>query len=623
MNLLTLRNVCVSFGGPLVLDGINLHIESGERVCLVGRNGEGKSTLLKLINGVLKPDDGDIIKAPETKVSSLSQEVPGNLSGLVYKVVATGLGTQGTLLAQYHHLTQTGRSEASHLKKIEHIQHQLESNDGWRVNQHVDTVLSRLQLDADAEFSNLSGGLKRRVLLAKALVNQPDLLLLDEPTNHLDLDAIIWLEDFLLNYKGAVLFITHDRTLLKKLATRIVDLDRGRVTSWPGNYQTYLRHKQESLDAEEAAQQQFDKKLSTEERWIRQGIKARRTRNEGRVRALKLMREKRSQRRVRVGKAHLQLNQLERSGKVVVEATDVGFAYGTQKIIQNFSTVILRGDKVGIIGPNGVGKSTLLQLLLSQLVPQSGKIKMGTKIEVAYFDQHRSQIDEEKTVLDNVAEGTDTITIDGKPRHIISYLQDFLFSPERARTPVRALSGGERNRLMLAKLFTKPTNLLVMDEPTNDLDVETLELLEELLLDYKGTLFLVSHDRTFINNIVSSTLVFEGQGRFAEFVGGYDDWKRQSQTIATEKTLKGKSKSAQNNNKPKKSTKLSYKQQRELDALPSIIEDLERSQKQLHAAMSDAKYYQRNKQQIARDQLHLQEIEDSLKDAYRRWEALE
>ncbi|MFC1664252.1 ATP-binding cassette domain-containing protein [Pseudomonadota bacterium] len=625
MNLITLRKVCVSFGGPLVLDGVDLRIETGERVCLVGRNGEGKSTLLKLISGELNIDDGEIIKTADLAVSSLSQQVPRNLIGSIYDVVATGLGSQGALLAQYHHLIQLDSGDTSHLSKLEHIQHELESNDGWKTNQRVDTILTRLQLDADVEFANLSGGLKRRVLLAKALVSDPDLLLLDEPTNHLDLDAIIWLEEFLLNYRGTILFITHDRSLIKKLATRIVDLDRGKITSWPGDYEAYLRHKQETLDAENMAQQQFDKKLSAEERWIRQGIKARRTRNEGRVRSLKLMRDKRSQRRARAGQAQLRVNASEASGKIVVEAENVSFAYDDKAVIQNFSTVILRGDKVGIIGPNGVGKSTLLQLLLTQLSPQSGEIKLGTKIEVAYFDQHRSQINEQKSVLDNVAEGSDTVTVNGKSQHIIGYLQDFLFSPARTRTPVRALSGGERNRLMLAKLFTKPANLLVMDEPTNDLDVETLELLEELLLNYQGTLFLVSHDRTFINNIVSSTLVFEGQGRVREYVGGYDDWMRQRRVSIPEKitNAKAKSKSKITNSSRKGPTKLSYKDQRELEALPAKIEDLEYRQQQLHTAMADAKFFQRDKTEIAADQKRLQEIEKTLAETYQRWEALE
>lgn len=623
MSLLTLRNVDVGFGGPLVLEKVDLRIESGERTCLVGRNGEGKSTLLKIISGELNPDDGEIIKAPQVGISSLSQEVPRDLSGSIYDVVAAGLGNQGALLAQYHHLSQMGSGEETHLSELERIQHELESNDGWQINQRVDTVLTRLQLGADAEFGKLSGGLKRRVLLAKALVSDPDLLLLDEPTNHLDLDAIIWLEEFLFSFKGAILFITHDRSLLIKLATRIIDLDRGRVTSWPGNYESYLRHKQESLNAEETAQQQFDKKLSEEEHWIRQGIKARRTRNEGRVRALKQMREKHSERRVRVGKAQLRIGQAATSGKLVVEAANISFAYDDQPIIRDFSTTILRGDKIGIIGPNGAGKSTLLRLLLHQIVPQRGEIKMGTKIEVAYFDQHRSQIDEQNSVLDNVAEGSDTVLINGKSRHIISYLQDFLFSPARTRTPVQALSGGERNRLMLAKLFTKPANLLVMDEPTNDLDVETLELLEELLLDYQGTLFLVSHDRTFINNIVTSTLVFEGEGRVAEFVGGYDDWMRQRLAPVPETAAKTKPTSAPAISKRKRPTKLSYKDQRELETLPAKIEVLEDSQRQLHAAMTDAKFYQRDKTVIAADQARLQEIEKCLAEAYQRWEALE
>ncbi len=630
MALLTLRGVRLSYSGPALLDGVDLQIEAGERICLVGRNGTGKSTFMKVIAGELGADEGEIVRRQGLKLSRLTQEVPRDLSGTIYEVVASGL-PQGKIVSEYHQLSQQLADDLSLMKQFERVQQELEACGGWELQQQVDTILSRLQLPPEADFSALSGGMKRRVLLARALANSPDLLLLDEPTNHLDIDAIRWLEEFLLSYSGTLLFITHDRALLEKLATRIIELDRGHLTSWPGNYQTYLERKQAALDAEASQNAEFDKKLAQEEAWIRQGIKARRTRNEGRVRALEAMREEHRARRQRSGTAKIQLQEsAERSGKLVMEAEDVSYSYGDKPVVAHLSTTILRGDKVGIIGPNGAGKTTLLRLLLGQLQPQQGTIKLGTKLEVAYFDQYRAQLNEEQSVLDNVSQGRSTVTINGQSRHIISYLQDFLFSPERARTPVRALSGGERNRLLLARLFTHSANILVMDEPTNDLDMETLELLEELLLDYKGTLLLVSHDRAFLNRVVTSTLVFEGDGRINDYVGGYDDWLRQRptpppaspppNTTKQEATTTTEPKSTP----PKKSgKKLSYKDQRELDELPARIEALEAEIAHLHETMAEPDFYQKGPQVMAETQARLESEEAALATAYERWDQLE
>ncbi len=624
MALITLRAVNLGFGGPALLEHLDLKIERGERLCLVGRNGTGKSTLMKLIAGEIKADEGEVVYQQGINITRLTQEVPRNLEGTVFDVVAAGLGEQGKLLAEFHHISHELAHDTSDqiMKRFEDVQHKLEACGGWEVDQKVTATLSRMQLDPEMEFSALSGGLKRRVLLARALVNKPDLLMLDEPTNHLDIEAIRWLEEFLLDFDGTLLFVTHDRALLRKLATRIIELDRGSLTSWPGNYETYLLRKQEALDAEATEHALFDKKLAQEEVWIRQGIKARRTRNEGRVRALEAMRHQHSQRRNKMGSVRMQLQGGENSGKLVVEAVHISQGYGDKIIIRDFSTVILRGDKIGILGPNGAGKSTLLKALLGEEAPKSGTIKLGTKIEVAYFDQHRAVLDESKSVIDNLAQGSDKVMINGVERHIISYLQDFLFSPERARTPVKALSGGERNRLLLARLFTKPANLLVMDEPTNDLDVETLELLEELLLDYKGTLLLVSHDRAFINNVITSTLVFEGDGAINEYVGGYDDWLRQKaeqQPVVAAK--KNKPQTSSNPTSGKK--KLSYKDQRELDALPKKIEALENEQRELMAKLGNPDFYQQQGNEVAKANDRLVQLEAELSTVYQRWEALE
>src|SRR5215469_5460562 len=522
MSLIQLQRVDFSIGGPLLLQQVDLSIESNERVCIVGRNGEGKSTLMKLIAGELKADDGEVRVQNGIVVARMAQDVPQATAGSVFDVVAEGLGDLGQLLARYHHLLAEGDLDA-----LGDVQAQIEARHGWDLDRRVSDVIQRLELPSDTDFAALSGGMKRRVLLAQALVRKPDVLLLDEPTNHLDIEAIGWLEGFLKQFAGSIVFVTHDRSFLRALATRIVEIDRGQLTSWPGDYDNYLRRREERLHAEAQANALFDKKLAQEEVWIRQGIKARRTRNEGRVRALKALRRERAERRELSGNAKMSLANAQASGKKVVDLENVHQAYAGRVLIGDLSTAIMRGDRVGIIGPNGAGKSTLLKILLGELKPQRGEVTLGTGLQIAYFDQHRAQLNDALNALDNVAEGREYIELNGQRKHIIGYLQDFLFSPERARAPITRLSGGERNRLLLAKLFAQPSNLLVMDEPTNDLDVETLELLEDLLGNYQGTLLLVSHDREFLDNVVTSTLVLEGGGHVGEYVGGYSDWLRQ------------------------------------------------------------------------------------------------
>ncbi len=608
-----------------MLEGVDLSIDRGERVCLVGRNGTGKSTILRLLTGEVKPDTGHIVYQQGVRITHLAQEVPQNIRGCVFDVVAAGLGEQGKLLAAYHATSGRLAREQSDalLAELEQIQHKLEAAGSWQSEQKVETILSRLNLPADVEFSELSGGLKRRVLLAKAITGEPDLLLLDEPTNHLDIDSISWLEEFLLEYSGTLLFVTHDRMLLRKLATRIIDLDRGRLTSWPGDYDTYLERKQAVVEAETAENAKFDKKLAAEEAWIRQGIKARRTRNEGRVRALKELRRIRNERRGLPGTVRLQVQEAERTGNLVVEAAGVSYGYTGRTVVREFSTTIIRGDKVGIIGPNGSGKTTLLKILLGELKPQAGTIRHGTKLDVAYLDQHRAQLDDEKTVQDNVANDSDYVTVLGSRRHVIGYLGDFLFSPERARSPVKVLSGGERNRLLLARLFTKPSNVLVLDEPTNDLDIETLDLLEELLMDYSGTVLLVSHDRSFLNNIVTSSLVFEGEGRVNEYVGGYDDWLRQRKDAAPAGPAKTEEKKEKSRTSRERPRKLTFKEQKELESLPQRIESLEAEQRQIHASMADPDFYRESGGKVNAMRARLEELERELNGAYKRWEELE
>jgi ATP-binding cassette subfamily F protein uup len=625
MALISLRNITLAFGGPPLFDGINLQIEPGDRLCLMGRNGSGKSTLLKLISGELTPEGGEIQRQQGLKVAQVAQDVPLGLTGTVFDVVASGMGNTADLLAEYHHVSYELAINGNEvlLAKLEELQHRLEESGGWSLHQEVERVLKRLDLDAEAEFTSLSGGTKRRVLLARALVSSPDILILDEPTNHLDIDTILWLEEFLVKSVKTVLFVTHDRAFARRLANRVAEMDRGRLYAFSCGYDEFVERREALLEAEISRQALFDKKLAQEEVWVRQGIKARRTRNEGRVRALKKLREEYRQRRTRQGTAKIQLQEADRSGALVVQAENVSFSYDSKPIINGLSTTIMRGDRIGIIGPNGSGKTTLLRLLLGELQSQQGEIKLGTRREVIYFDQLREQLDLDKSVQENVGEGNDTLVINGSSRHIIGYLQDFLFSPERARSPVSILSGGERNRLLLAKLFTKPSNILVMDEPTNDLDAETLDLLEDLLLEYSGTLLLVSHDREFLNNVVTSTLVLSGDGTVREFVGGYDDWLQQETGEASASLSVVKSVSEKARPLKERVRKLSFKEERELEALPGQIAALEEEQGGLHARLSDPEFYKNAGAEIVSINARLVALEQELEAAYLRWDELE
>lgn len=623
MALLSLKQITVSYGGPNLLNNVDFQLDRGERVCLVGRNGAGKSTLMKLIAGELTPDGGEI-RGQDLKIARLEQEVSGSTDGSVFDVVARGLGEVAPLLIEYHHVLHQLETDASEtvLAALARAQSKLEAADGWSVEQRVESVISRLSLNADNEFSALSGGMKRRVLLAQALVKEPDVLLLDEPTNHLDINSITWLEEFLKSYSGTVLFITHDRTFLQALATRIVQLDRGNLVSFPGDYRSFLQRREALLAEEESQNALFDKKLAQEEVWIRQGIKARRTRNEGRVRALEQLRRERGQRREKLGNVKMELQDAQRSGKLVVEAEDLMQSYGGITLFSGFTTSIQRGDRIGVIGPNGCGKSTLLSILLGKNNPEQGEVTLGTNLEVAYFDQLRSQLDEEASVVDNVGQGSDFVEISGARKHIMGYLQDFLFTPERARTPVKALSGGERNRLLLAKLFTQPANLLVMDEPTNDLDAETLDLLEDLLMNYHGTLLLVSHDRAFLNNVATSTIVFDDDNQVREYVGGYDDWVNQRQLDQHETTGKTKATAKPIKSGGKKSS-LTYQEQLDLAALPKQIETMEVKQTELNNKISQPKFYQQSEDKVAAVQDKLTQLTEKLELAYERWQQLE
>jgi len=622
MPLVTLQDVFLSYGQPPLIDHLDLVIEPNERVCLIGRNGAGKSTLMKIITGQITPDEGSIKRASGVKVAQLEQSVPHDTSGTVFDVIAQGMGAEGELVKTFHHLIQQLNVDPSPkvMNAYEECQAELDRVNGWDINSRVEAIITKMELDPDVDISSLSGGYKRRVLLARALVCDPDLLLLDEPTNHLDIEAIQWVEQFLLKWEGSLLFISHDRRFMDNLANRFIEIDRGKLQDYNCDYSTYLVRKEENLEIEDRQNALFDKRLSQEEVWIRQGIKARRTRNEGRVRALESMRREHADRRKQLGTARMDIQAAEKSGKIVAEADNVSFAFDNGKqVVKNFSTLIQRGDKVGFIGRNGVGKTTLIKLLLGELTPQQGSIKTGTNLNIAYFDQYRSALDEEKTVQDNVSGGRDMLEIGGKQRHVISYLQDFLFAPERCRQPVKALSGGERNRLLLAKLFTQPSNILVLDEPTNDLDIDTLDLLEELLIDYKGTVILVSHDRAFLNNVVTSTLVFDGSGTIEQYIGGYDDWLRQRKTEKATKVAapKAQAKSATT------SKKLSYNDQRELDGLPAEIEKIEIQIAATSELISTPGFYQGDRPSIEAVETQLAAEQQQLAQCYARWELLE
>ncbi len=624
MALLHLRNLTLSLGGPKLFNQANLQLFANERVALIGRNGEGKSTLMKVILGEIQPDSGERIVKNGVQISYLQQDVPNYPNLNVFDIVSQGFDSNGQLLANYFKAgmeLENNPDDGKTLEKYNDLYQQMEQQHAWHDNQLIEQTLSKMGLEANILFNHLSGGMKRRVLLAKAIVSQPDILLLDEPTNHLDIEAIIWLENFLKNFRGTLFFITHDRNFLQNLATRIVDLDRGQLNSWQCDYQTYLQRKADALAAEEKENKAFDKKLAQEEVWIRQGIKARRTRNEGRVRALKALRKERAQRRTLAGSSKIQLNKVELSGKKVIEVKHLYYAWDNKPIIKDFSTLILRGDKIGIIGPNGCGKTTLIQLLLGQIKPDHGTVELGTNLQIAFFDQHRGQLKMDKTVADNVADGHDYVEINGNKKHIMSYLADFLFTSDRARQPVCNLSGGEKNRLLLARILAKPANLLVLDEPTNDLDMETLELLEEKCIEYPGTLLIVSHDRAFINNIATSVFVFEGNGKVNEYIGGYDDWLAQRPQTQESKTVNKTKKVTETKQKPKK--KLSYKAQREYDQLPESIEQLELQSETLQQQMSQPDFYQQPPDKIKQAQQQYEQTQKQLEQAYTRWEELE
>ncbi len=599
MPLITVKELRIGFRGPPLLDGVSCQIEPGQRIGLLGRNGAGKTTFMRILSGQVQPDGGQVVLAPGTKVSLLPQDVPDDIAGSVREVVA-----QGQSAARDDHDT------------------------AWQAEQRIDRILAEMALDGHARFEALSSGMKRRVLLARALVTAPDLLLLDEPTNHLDLAAIEWLEDFLARWGTTLIFVTHDRMFLQKLATRIFEIDRGRLFDWSCDYETFLARKEAALAAEEKQNALFDKKLAEEEVWIRTGIRARRTRNEGRVRALEQLRRVRTDRREKAGTVRLAIQEAERSGMLVAEITDARFAYGERTILRDFSTSIMRGDKIGIIGPNGAGKTTLLRVLLGQLAPQAGRVRLGTNLQIAYFDQLRRQLRDEESVQENVGDGYDTIKLSGGSKHIIGYLRDFLFSPDRARTPVKFLSGGERNRVLLAKLFAKPANVIVLDEPTNDLDTETLELLEDKLVQFEGTVLLVSHDRAFLNNVATSTIVFENGG-VREYVGGYDDWLRQRKAAAaptpTRRASEGVAEPASNRTVADSLAKrrLTFKERSELQSLPATIEQCESQLAAIHAVMSDPAFYRQPGPQLAVEQARLKQLEGQLAAAYERWSTLD
>jgi ABC transport system ATP-binding/permease protein len=623
MPLLRARNLCFSYGGANLLENLSFEIAAGERIGLLGRNGAGKSTLLKLLDGELRPDAGEIEREPGLRIARLAQEVPGGEEQSVFEAVAGGLGEQGTTIGRIEALAHRAQAALSPSlqSEVERLQHTLDADVAWKLHQQIDQVIVRMGLDPHVPFESLSSGMKRRVLLARALASLPELLLLDEPTNHLDLESIAWLEEFLLRESLTIVFITHDRTFLQRLATRIIEVERARLFDWTCDYRTFLERRADTLAAEARQDELFDKKLAEEEVWIRKGIEARRTRNEGRVRALEKMRDDRRKRRTQAGNVRIAAQEAERSGNLVLAAEGLSLDLGARAILNDVNIAIYRGDKIGVLGPNGSGKTTLLRVLLGELPPDRGNLRLGTNLQIAYFDQLRAQLDEGRAAWENVADGHDLVQVNGKSRHVMGYLNDFLFSGERARSLVRYLSGGERNRLLLARMFTRPANLLVLDEPTNDLDAETLELLEELLVDYPGTLLLVSHDRTFLNNVVTSTLVFEGGGTVKEYAGGYDDWLKQRTVPFAEPAVTAKPQPVRAaKDKPRK---LSYKEQRELETLPALIETLEAEQAQLQQRFAEPGFFQQPGTEIARCTNRLEALQAELQTAYSRWESLE
>ena len=623
MALISIQEVTHSYGGPLLLDKVNYQLKKNERVALIGRNGEGKTTLLTLMANMQKPDSGKVVYEKGLKVGYLPQQIDSNLEGTVFEIVLSGLGKRAELLSEYqdtYSKLQTTHSEEL-ISKLNELQVKLESADSWKVYNEVKLILSKLKLNPDDKFNKMSGGQKRRVLLARALVEKPDVLLLDEPTNHLDIDSINWFENFLNDYRGTLLFITHDRAFLDNISNKIIELDRGRLFIWKCDYRSYLLHKEEQERSEDKERQLFDKKLAEEEVWIRQGIRARRTRNEGRVRALKKMREEKRSQRERVGKVRFKTPDTYLSGRLIAETTEISHKYNDEYLISDFSTQVMRGDKIGLIGPNGSGKTTLLNILLGKLKPTFGEVVVGTNLDIAYFDQHRAELDEEKSVMENLSGGSPTLTINEKQVHIVSYLQDFLFSADRARSSIKSLSGGERNRLLFAILFSRPSNLLVMDEPTNDLDIETLELLEELLIQYKGTILLVSHDRVFLNNVVTSTMVFEGNGVVMEYPGGYEDWK--SQQVQENSEIKIETKPKKKKEKTEKQRKLSFKKRKDLYEMPGLIERLEKEQEELYLTMIDPEYYKKTAEEIKTINERSEKIKEELSTAFDRWDFLD
>lgn len=626
MPLLSVNDISIDFGGPKILEHLTFQIKKGQRVCLLGRNGAGKSTLLKIMAGLVTPDSGDVRKAPGLKTAYCAQDIPSDISGPVFEIIAGGMGERGRLLARYFQLqAKTETSLPASPDTIRKLYAQMDTHHAWQVYEEVNEIISRMELDGNWNYEVLSGGQKRRVILARALVSKPDVLMLDEPTNHLDIPSIAWLENFILRLGITLVFVTHDRVFLKNIATRIVELDRGKLFDWSCDYETFLKRKEALLEAEEKSWDAFDKKLAQEEVWLRRGIKARRTRNEGRVRALKKMREERNRRRQREGQANIQISAADKSGTAVIVAEKVSFAYAGKTLIKDFNLRLYRGDKLGIVGPNGCGKTTLVNLLLGKIPCQDGTIKLGTNLSIAYFDQLRARLDNEKSAWENIVPNGDSVTVNGQKKHIISYLQDFLFSPERAKTTIAHFSGGERNRLLLAKMFARPGNFIVLDEPTNDLDAETLALLEDLLVDFPGTVLLISHDRAFLNNVVSSLLVFEGGGRVKEYVGGYDDYLAKAAPLTAEKSskpAKSKKEIYLQRKKEKKNVTLSYMEKRELQELPALIEKLETRQEEIHFKMGEPEIF-RDHEKLREMNKMLAEVEAKLEASYARWETLE